>query len=223
MNFHIITIFPEIFQSYFSESIIKRALELKKIKISIYDLRTWTDDKHKTVDDRPYGGGPGMLLKAGPIIKALNQVAKNKKNKKIVLFDAAGKLWNQAMAENYAKSRDIIMICGRYEGIDDRIKYLIDEKISIGRYVLTGGEIPAMVLVDSLVRLIPGVLGNAESAQKESFQGGSDAGEYPQYTRPRSLLVKGRKRSVPKSLLNGNHQEIEKWQKQHLKNIAKKC
>lgn len=221
MHFHIITIFPEIFDSYFSQSIIKKAVEAKKIKISVYDLRKWAKDKHKTVDDRPFGGGAGMLMKPEPIISAIKAISRNKKGARVILFEASGKSWEQKKANSCLGYRHIIMVCGRYEGIDDRVKYLADEKISIGKFVLTGGEIPAMTVVDSITRLIPGVLGNVQSAQTESFQNDLNEGEYPQFTRPRALLVKGKMRKVPEVLLSGNHKEIEKWRNKHLKNSNK--
>ncbi len=212
MVFHIITIFPKIFDSYLNESILKRARENELIKIKIYDLRKWTADKHKTVDDTPYGGGAGMVMKVEPIYKAIKYATCNMKHEtyKTVLLSAKGKTWNQQMAQKHSKLNNIILICGRYEGIDERVKKFVDEEISIGNYVLTGGEIPALVIIDSITRLLPGVLGNVESAKLESH---TTAGilEYPQYTRPKIFQIDGKKYRVPKILLSGNHQEIEKW------------
>jgi len=168
MRFNIITIFPEIFNSYFNESIIKRAQKNNLIKINIHNLRDWTKDKHKTVDDAPYGGGAGMVMKVDILYKALKTIVKNKKKTKIILFSAKGKKWNQQLAKKYSKFDSIIMVCGRYEGVDERILNFIDDEISIGDYVLTGGEIPAMTVVDSITRLLPGVLGNATSSKYES-------------------------------------------------------
>jgi len=207
MNFHIVTIFPEIFNSYFNESILKRSQTNKIIDIKIHNLRDWTADKHKTVDDTPYGGGAGMVIKIEPLYKAIQSIApftrpvycgdkgarlplrgtsgqgKGDLKSKIILLSAKGKKWNQQLAKKYSKLNNIILICGRYEGVDERIKNFIDEEISLGNYVLTGGEIGAMAIVDSITRLLPGALGNEQSAKNESH---SQPGvlEYPQYTRP---------------------------------------
>ncbi len=221
MNFHIITIFPKIFDSYFDESIIKRASEKKIININIYNLRDWTMDKHKRVDDTPYGGGAGMLMKIEPLYKAISSVkSKTNKNKtKTILLSAKGKTWNQQTAQNFSENyTDIILICGRYEGIDDRISNFIDEEISIGNFVLTGGEIGALTLVDSISRLLPNVLGNKKSAISESH---SIAGqlEYPQYTKPEIFEADGKKYKVPKILLSGNHKLIKEWKNKNQKSL----
>lgn len=215
MNFRIITIFPEIFNSYINEGIVGRALKEKRIKIKSYDLRKWTTDNHRTVDDAPYGGGAGMIMKIEPIYKALcdikKQIAKNKKHKiKTVLLSAKGKRWNQSMARKYAKLNEVIFICGRYEGVDERVLEFIDEEISIGDYVLTGGELGSIIMIDSITRLLSGVLGNNKSVQDESH---SEEGilEYPQYTRPEVFIAGKKKYKVPKILLGGNHAEIKKW------------
>ena len=222
MRFDIITIFPEIFDSYFSESIIARAQKQKAIEINVHNLRDFTEDKHLTVDDTPYGGGAGMVLKLEPIYKALVSIVgrnnlpcfrKSKKSKtKIVLFSAKGERYVQKKARDYAKLERIVIICGRYEGVDERVaKYLVDEEVSIGDYVLTGGEIPAMVVVDSVARLLDGVLGNKESIVEESF---SSEGylEYPQFTKPETFSPKrGVKWDVPEVLLSGHHQKIKDW------------
>lgn len=214
MTFHIITIFPKIFESYFNESIVKRAKEKGKIKIKIYNLRDWTKDRHKTVDDKPYGGGAGMVMKPEPLFSAVQDIKKKigKKGKvRVVLFSAKGKKYGQPTAKKFSKYGHIIMICGRYEGIDERVaKYLADEEISIGDYVLTGGEIPAMIVVDSITRLLPGVLGNKESLDFESH-GQMGYLEYPHYTRPEELIWKKKTIKVPKELLSGNHKKIEEW------------
>jgi tRNA (guanine37-N1)-methyltransferase len=218
MQFDILTIFPAIFNSYFSESILGRARKKKIIQINIHDLRQWTEDKHKTVDDTPYGGGAGMVLKIEPIYKALAALKKTQKTKiktkeKLktctVLLSAKGKIFTQADAKRLAGHDQVIMICGRYEGVDERVaKYLVDEEISIGSYVLTGGEIPAMILVDALTRLLPGSLGNAGSIREESHQKKGYL-EYPHYTKPENFHGW----PVPKVLLSGHHQEIKKWRK----------
>lgn len=216
----IITIFPEIFSSYFSESIISRAQKSKLIKINVHDLRKWTRDKRKTVDDRVYGGGPGMVLKPEPLAKALTALTEKQKNKKtkkqvVVLFSASGKQFTNAVASDLAKKYErIIMICGHYEGVDERVKKIIKDsgfgfsEISIGPYVLTGGELPAMVLADAVARQIPGVLGKTESLEEKRLGVG-----VPVYTRPEIYEFKGKKYIVPKVLLSGDHKKIEEWRK----------
>lgn len=225
MRFHIITIFPRIFDSYFNESILKRAQDNKQIKIKIYDLRGWTADKHKTVDDTPYGGGPGMVMKVEPIYKAIHDIHAKISNRqsKIILLSAKGKTWNQQLAQKYTKYKDIVLVCGRYEGVDERVTKFIDEEISIGDYVLTGGEIPALAIIDSITRLLPGVLGNQDSLTEESFSGQFENRqspiknllEYPQYTKPEIFEADGKKYRVPKILLSGHHQQIKDWREKH--------
>ncbi|MBU4375472.1 tRNA (guanosine(37)-N1)-methyltransferase TrmD [Patescibacteria group bacterium] len=214
MTFHIITIFPNIFDSYLNESILGRAQKNKLIKIKIHNLRDWTTDKHKTVDDTPCGGGAGMIMKAEPIYKAIQDIKSQISNLKTILLSAKGKQWNQQTAKKYSKLDEIILICGRYEGVDERVKKFIDKEISIGDYVLTGGEIPAMAIIDSITRLLPGVLGNKKSADIESH---SIPGilEYPQYTKPETIIIKGKKCNVPKVLLSGNHKLIKEWRDKH--------
>jgi len=215
MKIDILTIFPEMFEGPFKESMIKRAQEKKLVEIKIHNLRNWTEDKHKTVDDKPFGGGPGMIMKVEVIDKALKDL--KLKNSRVILLTPQGKTFKQKTARELSKVKHIILICGHYEGFDERIReYFVDEEISIGNYVLTGGEIPAMVVVDSVVRLIPGVVGNEKSTKDESFSNGLL--EYPQYTRPADY--KGRK--VPEVLLSGNHKEIEKWRKEQAKKKTKK-
>jgi len=218
MQFHIITIFPDIFNSYFSESILKRAQKEKKIKIKIHDLRQWTNDKHKTVDDTPYGGGAGMVMKVEPLYKAIKSIKSKCKsqNAKVILLSAKGKTWNQQIVKKYSKLDEIILICGRYEGVDERIASFIDGEISIGDYVLTGGEIPAMAMVDSITRLIPGVLGNNASIEDESHSKPGHL-EYSQYTKPEVFTAHGKKYKVPKILLSGHHQKIKDWRTKQIK------
>jgi tRNA (guanine37-N1)-methyltransferase len=211
MKFDIITIFPEIFDSYFSESILARAQKKGLIKIGVHDLRQWTRDRHKTVDDKPFGGGPGMVFKIEPIYKAVKSLRKQKA--RVILFSAKGKQFTQADARRLAKYSQLILICGRYEGVDERVtKYVADEEMSVGNFVLTGGEIPAMIVVDVLSRLAPGVLGKKESLEEESH-GQKGYMEYPQYTRPEKF----KKWKVPEVLLSGNHKKIEEWKKKNLK------
>ena len=227
MLIKIVTIFPEIFTSYFNESIIKRAQSKGAITIEIQDLREFTSDKHHTVDDTPYGGGAGMVMKIEPIYAALQKLTKqsllaklknlvNKPKRKIVLLSAKGQTWTQSTAANYSDLDELILICGRYEGVDDRILHFIDEEVSIGDYVLTGGELGAMVMVDSIARLLPGVLGNEASHQDESH---SEEGilEYPQYTKPPVFVAGGEELAVPEVLLSGNHRAINDWRKANRK------
>ncbi|MDP2944045.1 MAG: tRNA (guanosine(37)-N1)-methyltransferase TrmD [bacterium] len=223
MTFHLLTIFPNIFDSYLDESILKRAQKKKAAKFKIHNLRDWTSDKHKTVDDAPYGGGAGMLMKIEPLYKALENIKKlNKKispkKRKIILMSAGGQKWTQALAQKYSKLDEIILICGRYEGVDARIKKFIDEEISVGDYVLTGGELPALTIIDSITRLLPGVLGNNQSLIEESH---CESGllEYPQYTRPEIFTAKGKKYPVPKILLSGDHKKIKAWREKSMKKI----
>lgn len=214
MNFDIITIFPSVFKPYFSESIIKRAQEKKLVKINVHNLRDYTKDKHKTIDDRPYGGGPGMIFKVEPIYKAVQKIRKKRKKVRVILLSAKGRPFNQKMAQRLSRFDQLILICGRYEGVDERVaKYIADEEISIGGYVITGGELGAMIVVDAVSRLTPGVLGKKESLIEESF---SKKGylEYPQYTRPEKF----KNRKAPAVLLSGNHQKIEDWKKKYSKN-----
>jgi tRNA (guanine37-N1)-methyltransferase len=239
MKFHIITIFPCIFESYFGESIIKRARGKKIIEINPINLRDFTKDKHKTVDDTPFGGGAGMILKIEPIFEAVKFIKSHskpdpsiKEKSRVILFSAKGKKYTQEDAKRLSKYDELIFICGRYEGVDERVaENIADEEISIGDYVLTGGEIPAMILVDSISRLLPGALGNPGSLEEESFNQKiknskfkikNPVLEYPQYTRPEVFFAKGESDlgennwKVPKVLLSGNHKEIEKWRNQNL-------
>jgi tRNA (guanine37-N1)-methyltransferase len=221
MKFRILTIFPDVFDSYLNESILKRAQEKKLVKFSTHNLRDWTTDNHHSIDDAPYGGGAGMLMKIEPLYKAITAIKKLDKKikpvkRKVILMAASGKTWNQAMAKKYSKLDEIIFICGRYEGVDARIKNFIDEEISVGDYVLTGGELPALTIIDSITRLIPGVLGNKESIVEESH---SEEGvnEYPQYTRPEVFKVGTKKYIVPKILLGGDHKKIKEWRTKNQK------
>ncbi|MCK4473650.1 tRNA (guanosine(37)-N1)-methyltransferase TrmD [Candidatus Parcubacteria bacterium] len=236
MKFDIITIFPEIFDSYLKESLISRARKKKLLKINIYNLRKYTKDAHKTVDDRPFGGGLGMVFKVEPIFKAvtaLKRKAKSEKRKtKIILFTPRGKQFNQKMAYQFSKLDHLIMICGRYEGVDERVaKHIADIELSIGPYDLMGGELPAMVVIETMARLIPGIIGKPELLKqripiKRGRQGRGFI-EYPQYTRPPKFFVKKLRRArpevwqVPKVLLSGNHKKIQEWRQKHQKIIEK--
>ena len=220
MKFQLISIFPNILDSYLSDSILKRAQDKKIISIKTHNLRNWTKDKHRTVDDTPYGGGAGMLMKIEPLYEALKYLkSKTKieaKKRKVILLSASGKKWNQKKAQKYSKLEELVFVCGRYEGVDARIKHFIDEEISIGDYILTGGELPALIIIDSVTRLIPGVLGNKDSLTEESHNQ-EEVLEYPQYTRPAIFEANGKKYKVPQILQNGNHAKIKAWQEQHKK------
>ena len=207
INFHIITIFPGMFDSYINESILARAQKSKKIKIKFYDPRDFTKDKHKRVDDKPYGGGPGMVMAVDPIIRAAQKAIGKKKNIKIFITTPSGKQFTNVIAKNISKKyTDVVIICGRYEGIDARVKKILRaEEISIGPFVVTGGEVPAMIMVDAISRQIPGVLGSAESIE-ESRIASSET-----YTRPEIFKHKGKNYKVPKVLTSGDHKKIEEW------------
>lgn len=215
MLIDVISAFPEMFNSVLNVSIIKRAAEKKLVNIRIIDLRKYTFDRHRKVDDYPYGGGPGMVMKPEPFFRAVRDVERKGEaglGSKIILMSPQGQLFTQEKAWELSKLNHLIILCGHYEGVDERVRqFLADEDISIGDYVLTGGELPAMVLIDAVVRLIPGVL-NLDSLQEESFSSGML--EYPQYTRPR--VFEGME--VPEILLSGNHEQIKLWrQKESLK------
>ncbi len=219
MRFDIITIFPQLFDSFLDASLIKKAADKKISHFKVHNLRDWAFDKHKKADDRPFGGGAGMILKPEPLFKAIKAIrCKNKKtNTKVVLLAPAGRPFNQHMAKNWLKNDQIILICGRYEGVDARVEKIIDEKISIGPYVLSGGEVAAMVVMEAVVRLVPGYMGNPASLNEETFE--QDLYEYPQYTRPESLKVAGKNYTVPKVLLSGDHQKIIVWRQKHRRKI----
>ena len=230
IQFDVITIFPKIFDSFKRESIIKRAQEKGLIKIKIHNLRDWAENRHKTVDDRPYGGGIGMVMKVEPIFRAVKEIKRKSgfKKSKVILFTPRGKKFNQKLAFLLSKQNQLILICGRYEGVDERVaKYISDLNLSIGDYVLMGGELAAMVLVEVVARLIPGVLGKPELL-KERLTKGKGFIEYPQYTRPPKFYPEGKFRrarpevwKVPKVLLSGDHKKIKEWRKKHSKIIEK--
>lgn len=207
MRFDIITIFPNIFDSYLGESLIKRAIAKKLIQIRVHNLRDFARGKHKQVDDRPFGGGPGMVIKVEPVYRAvqfLKSKIKSQKSKvKVILFSTRGKKLDAKTAQRLAKYNRLILVCGRYEGVDERVaKYIADEEISIGDYVLSGGELPALVTIEAVSRFLPGFLGKYESLEEKK-------GSYPVYTRPEIF----KKWKVPKVLLSGNHKEIEEWRR----------
>jgi len=233
MTFHIITLFPEVFDAYFKESIIGKAISKRRIKVKFYDLRKFSNDKkRKKADDKVYGGGPGMVLEPGPVVRAVEkaigdkrqwtsdkrqgtgnkgQETRDKGQVKIILFAPAGRQFDNKIAQDLTKYKDVVLIAGRYEGVDKRIKKIFKvEEVSIGPYVLTGGEIPAMAVVDAVARQIKGVLGKDESLEEERYGVG-----VPAYTRPEIFKHKGKNYRVPKVLLSGNHKEIAAWRKAH--------
>ncbi len=212
--FEVLTIFPEVFDCYIRYGVIARALNKRVAQLKVYNLRDFTTDKHKKVDDYPYGGGAGMVMQIEPFYNALEHLKSDGKPRKVILLSPQGKRFNQEVARQfYEEGRVITLICGRYEGVDERVKAFIDEEISIGDYVLSGGELPALVIIDSIVRLIPGALGDEQSAKEDSFMKGFL--DYPHYTRPEEF--EGMK--VPEVLLSGDHKKIALWRKKEaLKN-----
>ena len=199
-----------MFAGPLDESIVKRAREAKLLDLKIHNLRDWTHDRHKTVDDKPFGGGPGMLLKVEPLFEAIESLQREKT--KVILLSPSGRKFSQEIARELAQEKDLLLVCGSYEGFDERVREaLADDELSIGDYVLTNGALPAMVVIDAVARLLPGVLGDDESSHDESFSAGLL--EYPQYTRPAEF----RGMKVPEVLLSGNHAEIEKWRREQAK------
>ena len=220
MKIDVLTIFPKMFAPVLNESIIKRAQHKGLVKIKVHDLRDYSQDKHRKLDDRPFGGGPGMVFRPEPIfqaVRALKKAANKTQRLRTILLTPQGKKLDQKEVKRLSKYKQLILICGHYEGIDQRVRQkLVTDEISIGDYVLTCGELPAMVLIDALVRLVPGVLGRAESTHFESFNQGLL--EYPQYTRP--AVYRGAR--VPKILLSGNHNAIAKWRKEMAIKVTRK-
>jgi len=236
MKFDVITIFPNLFDSFKKEALIARAQKKKIISINTHNLRQFANDKRGTIDGRPYGGGAGMVFLPEPIMKAVKAVTlrrstpqgdkRRQRLSKVIVFSPKGKRFSQKLARTWSKLDQVILICGRYEGIDERVaKYIADEEISIGDYVLFGGEVPAMVVMESVTRLLPGAIGKQQSLEEESF---NDAGvmgkkqltqflEYPHYTRPEKLKINGKIAPVPKVLLSGNHKRVDDWRKKQAK------
>jgi tRNA (guanine37-N1)-methyltransferase len=210
MTFHVLTIFPEFFNGPFEHGVIERARRSGLIQIQVHDLRTWTQDRHKTVDDRPFGGGEGMVLKAGPIFEAVESIWPDREKgqgRKVVLLSAQGRKFDQSVAREFAGLSELLLICGRYEGVDERVaEHLADEELSVGDFVLSGGELAAAMVVDVVARLKEGVLGNSDSTVYESF-GEDGLLDCPQYTRPAEF----RGWKAPDVLLGGNHEQIRKW------------
>jgi tRNA (guanine37-N1)-methyltransferase len=209
MKIDVLTLFPAMFAGPLDESIVGRAREAGLLELNIHNLRRWTHDVHQTVDDRPFGGGPGMVLKPEPIFEAVEALAGERT--RVILLTPAGRRFNQAIARELAALEHVLLICGAYEGFDERIRLaLADDELSIGDYVLTNGALPAMVIIDAVTRLLPGALGHEASAADESFSPGGPGLEYPQYTRPAEF----RGMKVPAELLSGNHALIEKWRRE---------
>ncbi|MFA5069726.1 MAG: tRNA (guanosine(37)-N1)-methyltransferase TrmD [Patescibacteria group bacterium] len=214
MQFDILTIFPAIFSSFLKESIFKKAQEKKQVKVNLHDFRRFAAGRHRTVDDKPYGGGPGMILKVEPLYACLKTI-KRKKKTKVIILSAKGKMYDQKIAQRLSREEQLIFLCGRYEGIDERIKKFADLELSLGPYVTMGGEVAAMVMMESIARLIPGVLGKHISLEEESYSQNLKYLEYPQYTRP--PVFKGAK--VPAVLLSGDHKKIKGWRDKSAKTI----
>lgn len=214
MKFHVLTIFPEFFRGPFEHGVVAKAKAAGKLDIQVHDLRTWTTDRHRTVDDRPFGGGAGMVMKPQPIFEAVEAVMgpERRVGQRVILLTPQGQLFNQAKARELSDCAELLLICGRYEGVDERVaQELADEELSIGDYVLSGGELAAAIVLDATARLLPGVLGNNESAAAESFEG--EGFDYPHWTRPADF----RGWKVPEVLLEGHHAQIEKWRRQAAK------
>lgn len=217
MRFHIVTIFPDFFAGPFDHGVVTRAKGAGLLDILVHDLRNWTYDRHRTVDDRPFGGGEGMLLKPQPLFEAVEAVMPERMVegyrsplKRVVLLSAQGRRFTQSVARQYAALDDLLLICGRYEGVDERVtEHLADEELSVGDFVLSGGELAAAMVVDAVARLLPGVLGNENSSRNESFSEGEGFLDCPQYTRPAEF----RGWKVPDVLLGGNHEEIKRWRR----------
>ena len=219
IKFTIITLFKEALEPYLKTSMMWKAAEKGIAEFNFVNLRDFGLGPHKSVDDTPYGGGDGMLLRCEPVYNAIESIKKNDPNAKVIIPTPVGKIWNQSLARNFAElktdeTKHFIILCPHYEGYDERILDIVDEKISLGKYILTGGELPALIIIDSVVRLIPGVLGGETSAIIESFSDGDNL-EYPQYTKPYDF----RGKTVPDILLSGNHGEIKKWRDEHSKTV----
>jgi len=209
MRFDVLTLFPDIFQGYLGQSLLKRAIDAGLVEVKLHNIRDWARDKHNSVDDRPFGGGPGMVLKVEPVVECVESVRRQEPEPGLlVLLTPQGTRLDQPAVERLAQKKRILLLCGRYEGFDERIREILDpEEISIGDFVLNGGEVAAMAIIDAVVRLVPGVLGDEDSSRQDSFSGPQSRLEFAQYTRPRRY----RGVEVPEVLLSGNHDEIARW------------
>jgi tRNA (guanine37-N1)-methyltransferase len=221
VTFDIVTIFPAMVRAALAEGVVGRAIERGVLDVVVHDLRAFTTDRHRVVDDVPYGGGPGMVLKPEPIFRALEAVQEMRGRATVALTSPQGAVFDQAMASRLSRSEHLVLVCGRYEGVDERVRARVDEEVSIGDYVLSGGELPALVILDAIARLVPGVVGDEASVAADSF--GRGLLDFPHYTRPAEVAVPGRTGqgpgdgpevlSVPEVLLSGNHAEIARWRK----------
>ena len=212
MQFDVLTLFPEIFSGYVSQSLLSKAIESGLVQIDLHDIRDWTLDKHQRVDDRPYGGGPGMVMQVEPVVECVEAVQKTGESPgNLIMLTPTGKPLNQRLVEELVQRPRHILLCGRYEGFDQRVVDILNPlEISIGDYILNGGEVGAMALIDSMIRLVPGVLGDEQSSQDDSFSTGNRLLEFPHYTRPREF----RGHTVPEVLLSGDHGEIAQWRQE---------
>jgi len=216
MTFHLVTIFPDFFDGFLANGIVAQAIKSGVVRVHVHNLRDWTHDRHKSVDDRPFGGGEGMLMKCQPLFDAVEAVLPERTGQsRVILLSAQGRKFDQAAARRLSSYNEIVFLCGRYEGVDERVaEHLADEELSIGDFVVSGGELPAALILDSIARLVPGVVGNEASTENESFNrelpGGGRLLDCPQYTRPAEF----RGWPVPEVLLSGHHAEIEKWRRQ---------
>ena len=212
MRFDVLTLFPEMFPGYLGQSLLKLAIDRGLVDVRLHNIRDWAEDRHKSVDDRPYGGGPGMVLMVKPVVECVEAVrAADPEAGHLVMLSPQGRRLDQRLVEQLAEKRRLLLLCGRYEGFDERVKALLEpEEISIGDFVLNGGEVAAMVVIDAVLRLVPGVLGDERSNKQDSFSGDERLLEGAQYTRPREF----RGLSVPEVLLSGNHQQIARWRRE---------
>jgi len=212
MRFDVLTLFPDIFAGYLGQSLLKKAIDRELVQVRVHDIRAWSGDKHQKVDDRPYGGGPGMVLRVEPVVECVEAVqSEDEPPGHVVLLSPQGRTLNQEVIEELAEKQRLLLLCGRYEGFDQRvIDILQPEEVSVGDYVLNGGEVAAMVVIDAVIRLVPDVLGHEQSSVDDSFSQGNRLLEFAQYTRPRVF----RGHAVPEILLGGNHQEIERWRRE---------
>jgi tRNA (guanine37-N1)-methyltransferase len=211
MRFDVLTLFPAIFDGYLGQSLLKKAIDARLVDVQLHDIRRWSRDKHNKVDDRPFGGGAGMILQVEPVVDCVEAVQKETQPGHLVVLSPRGRTLNQQIVEELAAKPRLLLLCGRYEGFDERVfDCLKPDEISIGDYVLNGGEVAAMVLIDACIRLVPGVLGDEASSQNDSFSTDNRHLEYPQYTRPREY----RGHTVPEILLTGNHEQIARWRRE---------